>query len=118
VAVVIHEFVASSQMAYNGERYFETEDILVRINDFHNDMGDSLHVLTIDTLFYSLKTTDIKVSGLNLLPLNFNSEANLMDIYVPEAYIKSRSIAHFALSDSVKVGYVEFLNPEIKFFSK
>ena len=118
VAVDIHGFKSSALMANNQERFFETEDILVRINDLRNDMGDSLHVLTIDTLLYSLKTTDISVHGFHLLPYTYQPSENLFEVHVPEVYVKSRSIAHFALSDSVKIGFIEFKKPQIKFFHK
>jgi hypothetical protein len=88
------------------------------MNDFQNDMGDSLHVLTIDTLLYSLKSTDISAAGFRLYPQSRISDKNLFDVTVPNVMVKSRSIARFALDDSIKISYVEFKNPNIKFFRK
>jgi len=118
VSVDVLNFVTSSAMASVPDKYFETEDILVRLNDFRNDMGDSLHTLTIDTLLYSLKTTDIRIKGLHLLPITFQQEENIYEVNVPEVYVKSRSITHFALSDSLKIGFLEFSRPSIRFFQK
>ena len=118
VAVNILGFTASSIMAEQNNRLFETEDILVQLNDFRNDMGDSLHILTIDTLFYSLKTTDISVHGFNLKPYSLDETKNLFDVYVPKVYLKSKSITHFALSDSLKIGNLHFIDPQIKFYQK
>src|SRR5690554_4043827 len=118
VAVNILGFTASSIMAEQNNRLFETEDILVQLNDFRNNMGDSLHILTIDTLFYSLKTTDISVHGFNLKPYSLDETKNLFDVYVPKVYLKSKSITHFALSDSLKIGNLHFIDPQIKFYQK
>ncbi len=118
ISIDVYDFISSSDMARSQESYFETSDVLVRINDFRNDIGDSLHKLTIDTLYYSLKTTDIRIKGFNLFPYAFQPEKNLFEVYVPEVYIKSQSITRFALSDSLKIGFLEFLEPQIKFFHK
>src|SRR5690606_11567893 len=107
VSVEILGFHASSGMASKGTSLFHTDDVLIRMNHFSIDMGDSLHVSTIDTLLYSLKTTDIKIKNYRLYPFSMNAEQNLFEVNVPEVYIKSRSITHFALSDSIKVGFVE-----------
>ncbi len=118
VSVDVYGFYTSKELALNPHPFFETEDILVRMQDFRNDMGDSLHFLTIDTLSYSLKTTDIHVKGFHLLPYFFQPEENLFEVFVPEVYLKSRSITHFALSDSLKIKVLKFLEPKIKFFNR
>ena len=118
VSVDVHGFTTDAKMANNNGQLFKTDDIVVRMNDFRNDMDDSLHVLTIDTLFYSLKTTDIRVKGFNLMPYSLRPDTNLFEVHVPEVYVKSRSIAHFALSDSLKIGFLEFSEPGIKFYHK
>ncbi len=118
VSVDILGFHASSEMASKGTSLFQTDDVLIRMNHFSIDMGDSLHVSNIDTLLYSLKTTDIKIKNYRLYPFSMNTEQNLFEVNVPEVYIKSRSITHFALSDSIKVGFVEFNHPNIRFYQK
>ena len=118
ISVDVLNFVTSSAMADIQDKYFETEDVFVRMNDFRNDMGDSLHTLTVDTLLYSLKTTDIAIKGFHLLPINFRHDENIYEVNVPEVYVKSRSITHFALSDSLKIGFLEFSRPSIRFYQK
>jgi hypothetical protein len=118
VSIDVLGFRANSEMFERHERFFETEDVLIRMNDFRHDMSDNQHVLTIDTLFYSLKTTDIQVKGFNLFPLELHHEYSLFEVSVPEVYIKSHSLTHFALSDSIHIRFVEFTNPQIRFFQK
>ncbi|MFW5822871.1 MAG: hypothetical protein ACOCU7_05740, partial [Tangfeifania sp.] len=118
VMLEVHGFRTDSAMVFSETRFFETDDVLVKMNNFRNNMGDSLHVTTIDTLEYSLKSTDIRATGFRLFPLYRIPEKNLFEVNVPEVYVKSKSITHFALDDSIKISYLEFDNPEIRFFHK
>ena len=118
VSVDVLEFKTNSEMIKKNTGFFKTDDVLIRMHDFINDMGDSLHVLTIDTLRYSLKSTDITASGFQLFPVLRPPNKNLFEVKVPRVNVKSRSIARFALDDSLKIRYLEFNNPEIRFFRK
>ncbi len=118
VSVDVLGFKTDSKMIQQQSGFFETDDVLIRMNDFKNDMGDSLHVLTIDTLRYSLKSTDITASGFQLFPVSRQANKNLYEVQVPLVNVKSRSIARFALDDSLKISYLEFENPNIRFFRK
>ena len=118
VMLEVRGFRTDSSMIFGEKRFFETDDVLVKMKNFRNNMGDSLHVTTIDTLEYSLKSTDIRAVGFHLFPLYSASAKNLFYVKVPEVYVKSQSITHFALNDSMKISYLEFNNPEIRFYHK
>lgn len=118
VSVDVLGFKTDAQMIQRQKQFFETEDVLIRMNDFRNDMGDSIHVLSIDTLLYSLKTTDIKAAGFRLFPVVRTGKKNHFEVTVPQVYVKSRSITRFALNDSLKIRYLEFNHPEIRFYQK
>ncbi len=118
VSLEIQGFRTDSAMFSRNSNFIETDDVLIRMKDFRNDMGDSLHVTTIDTLEYSLKTSDIRAAGFRLFPLDRKKDKNLFEVDVPEVYVQSRSITRFALNDSLKIRFLEFKHPEIKFFQK
>ena len=118
VSVDVLGFTTNAEMIERKSGFFETDDVLIRMNNFQSDMGDSLHVLTIDTLLYSLKTTDIRANGFRLAPHAQIPDKNLFEVLVPNVHVKSRSIARFALSDSIKIRYLEFRQPAIRFFRK
>jgi hypothetical protein len=118
VMLEVRGFRTDSTMIFRDSRFFEKDDVLVKMRNFRNNMGDSLHVTTIDTLEYSLKSTDIRAVGFHLFPLYSIPEKNLFDVKVPEVYVKSKSITHFALNDSMKISFLQFNNPEIRFFHK
>lgn len=118
VSVHIKKFRTDSAMIFGNGRLIDTDDILIRMNHFQNLMGDSLHLLNIDTLEYSLKSSDINASGFHLTYSYKNPDKNLYDLYVPNLYMRSKSITHFAISDSLKIQYLQFDKPKIKFYQK
>ncbi|SHJ83541.1 hypothetical protein SAMN05444280_13334 [Tangfeifania diversioriginum] len=118
VSLEVLGFHTDTAMIFHQTHFFKTDDVLVKITDFNNEMGDSLHFVNIDTLAYSLKSTDIRAVGFRLAPLYRNTAKNLYEVDVPEVYVKSRSITHFALNDSLKISFLEFKNPNIRFFQK
>jgi hypothetical protein len=118
VSVLIKQFKTDSAMIFGDGQLIDTDDILIRMNHFQNLMGDSLHVLNIDTLEYSLKTSDINASGFHLTYSFKNQDKNLFDVYVPKMYMKSNSITRFAINDSLKIQYLDFDKPKIKFYQK
>ena len=118
ISIRIKQFRTDSSMIFGNNQLIDTEDILIRMNHFQNLMGDSLHVLNIDTLEYSLKTSDINAKGFHLTYSYKNPDKNLYDVFVPNMYMKSKSITRFAINDSIKIQYLEFKNPRIKFYQK
>ncbi|HKI88595.1 MAG TPA: DUF748 domain-containing protein [Draconibacterium sp.] len=118
VSVHIKKFRTDSAMIFGNSQLINTEDILIRMSHFQNLMGDSLHILNIDTLEYSLKTSDINASGFHLTYSFKNTDKNLFDVYVPHMYMKSKSVTHFAINDSLKIQYLKFEKPQIKFYQK
>lgn len=118
ISVTIKKFHTDSTLIFNASRFFDSEDILIKMNNFSNQLGDSLHVVTIDTLGYSLKTSDIFASGFHLSPIRFDSEKNLYDVHVPRMHVKSKSITRLSISDSIGVQSLTFEHPQIKFYQK
>ncbi len=118
VTISIKHFTTDSAMVFNNSHFFDSDDIVVKINGFQNNLSDSLHVMTIDTLEYSLKTTDILARGFHLFNKKKNSHKNLYNVVVPQLHIKSKNLANFSIKDTLKVQFVEFVNPQIEFFQK
>ncbi len=118
ISIGIKNFRTDSVMVFRSSHFFDSDDIFVTMNRFQNNLSDSLHILTIDTLRYSLKTTDINASGFHLFYKTKNREKNLYDVVVPKLHIKSKNLASFSIKDTLKVQLVEFKNPQIEFFQK
>ena len=118
ISVDVFNFRTDSAMVFGGKHLFKTDDVLIRMNNFHNTMGDSLHLLTIDTLEYSLKTTDIRAAGFRMQAMHENVNKNMYEVVVPHVYMKSKSITNFSFSDSLDIEFLEFHQPRIRFYQK
>ncbi len=118
ISLVIRNFRTDSALIYNEKRFFDSEDILIKMNKFRNDLGDSLHILSIDTLEYSLKTSNILANGFHLNFTKRNKDKNLYEVFVPQVRLKSKSITRFSIGDSIDIQYLEFRNPEMRFYNK
>jgi hypothetical protein len=118
LSIAIKKFRTDSAMIFNNSQFFESDDILVSINQFQNNLSDSIHILKIDTLEYSLKTTDIYANGFHLTHKEKSRNRNLYDVQVPHLHVKSKSIASLSLNDSLKIQYLEFNKPQIRFYQK
>jgi len=118
ISIEILKFKTDSSMIFNQTRFFDSEDILVSIKQFQNNLSDSIHFLEIDTLKYSLKTTDIYANGFHLGHKTKNPQKNLYDFKVPLLHLKSKSIAGFSLKDTLNVQFLNFKNPTIQFYQK
>jgi len=118
ISIDILSFRTDSSLISNPEQLFTSEDIIVRMNDFQNDLGDSLHVMFIDTLQYSLKTSDVRAAGFRLTALENDSTKNMYEVVVPRFFMKSESITNFTFKDSINIQFLEFSEPEIKFFQR
>ncbi len=118
ISIEIINFRTDSSMVFGNDILFTTEDILVRLNNFHNDLGDSLHTVNIEKLEYSLKKAVIRATGFHLTAKQKINNRNIYDVHVPQFYMKSKSVARFAFNDSIKIQYLEFDQPRIKFYQK
>lgn len=118
ITVVIRKFMTDSALIFNESGFFDSEDILIEMENFTSDLGDSIHVLQVDTLEYSLKTTNILASGFHLKYINKDIGKNLYDVFSPKVRLRSKGLKSFTIGDSLDIEYLEFRNPEIKFYYK
>ncbi len=118
ISVGIKNFRTDSVMIFQHEKLFSTDDILVKMNDFVFNFGDSLHVLEIDTLEYSLQSSNVYANSFHLTYLDKNSEKSLYDVFVPKMYMKSDIVSKLTATDSINVQFLKFENPSIKFYQK
>lgn len=118
ISMVIKNFRTDSVMIFNNTPFFESDDILISINQFQNNLGDNIHVLKIDTLEYSLKTSDVFAYGFHLFYKEKDSTKNLYDVQVPRLHLKSKSISDFSISDSINIQFLKLEKPQIHFYQK
>ena len=88
------------------------------MHDFAFNFGDSLHVLKIDTLEYSLQNSDIKANNFHLTYLYKDSSKSLYDVFVPRMAMKSDIVSRLTVKDSIDIEFLKFENPKIRFYQK
>ncbi len=118
VSVAVKNFRTDSALIYSNIRFFESDDIIIHMYQFENNLSDSIHILKIDTLEYSLKSTDIFANGFHLTHKQKNKNKNLYDVLVPRLHLKSKNLSSFSISDSLEVQFLEFENAQIQFYQK
>lgn len=118
ISVEIKNFRTDSAMIFQSTKLFNTDDIRVQMNDFRFHFADSLHVLDIDTLVYSLQSSDIRANGFHLSYLDTNSKKSLYDVFVPRMEMKSDIVSRLAGNDSIDIEFLKFENPHIRFYQK
>lgn len=118
ISVDIINFRTDSSLIFNSNQFLKTDDILVRMNNFHYQLSDSLHVISIDTLLYSLKTSDISASGFHLSAGQTSANKNIYNVNVPHLRLKSKNIANLNFKDSLNIRFLKFEEPQIKFYQK
>lgn len=116
ISVEILNFLSHNPGLQKPASWFTTDDILVKITHFHHVMGDTLHVLEIDSLTWSRRNSGIHASGFYLHPVGSTTVKNLYDVRVPRLFIRSRNLAGLTLRDSVNIEYLGFYQPEIRFY--
>ncbi len=118
ISIGIKNFQTDSTMIFQHSKRFSTDDIRVQMNDFEFNFGDSLHILKIDTLEYSLKNSDIQANGFRLTYFYKNEEKSLYDVYVPHMNMKSDIVSRLNKRDSIDIRFLKFENPKISFYQK
>ena len=118
ISMVITGFRTEPSLIERKHDFFDSEDIMIKMFDFRNIMGDSLHVVEIDTVEYSLKKSFIRADGFRLFHYAINPDKNLYKVEVPRLEIRSDNVSRFSFNDSIKVHFIEFENPKIRFIQK
>lgn len=102
--VGIANFYTDSKCLNRHKNFFNADDIYLRIDDFQHELADSLHLLSVHEIQYSLKNQDILGKQITLKP-QANSEINKTRYFVdiPEITIKSRRLREMLQSDSIHI---------------
>lgn len=118
ISLIVKDFRTDSTAIFSENHFFSNSNILVQMNHFKYNLADSIHAIKIDTLEYSLNTSDIFAKGFELNHEINGEDKNLYSVQVPELYMKSKSITRFEINDSLKIQFLQFKKPKIAFFQK
>ena len=118
ISVAIRNFRTDSLTLSDTGDPFRSDDIEIRMSNFHTLMGDSIHQTNIGSLIYSLKNSEIRAADFHLFPVIHSKRVSCYDVFVPQFYLKSSSIMNLSIDDTLMVDSLEFLNPTIRYYEK
>ena len=118
ISIGITDFRTDSTLLESKDYPFEMDDIFIRMNNFRNEMSDSIHYLAIESLEYSHKKAELSAFNTHLYPKKIIETKSLYDIQVPSFVVKSRSLSTIYTADSLFIDHCQFDNPSFKFYQK
>ncbi len=117
ITIGILNFYTDSLLLPDPERIFDADDIYLRLSNYQNRLGDSIHTLAAQTATYSLKRSQIEARNIELKPTNnIGSTKGKYHILVPRAIIKSSHINEFYRENAIPIDSLVLTDAVIKFW--
>ena len=117
ITIGVSNFYTDSLLLPDPEKMFNAEDIYIRMHNYLNVLGDSIHQLNAETITYSLKKSQIEGTNIQLSPINKNiSTHSKYLIKVPKAFIKSKLIHEFYKNKSIPIDSMIVTDAEIYYY--
>lgn len=117
ISIGILNFYTDSLILPDPNRIFDAKDIYLRMQNYQNKLGDSIHSFKAESITFSMKSSQITAQNFELKP-NIDS-ASLKDRYqivVPELKITSRNIRDIYLNYNIPIDSLILSNAEIKYW--
>ncbi|HCR88915.1 MAG TPA: hypothetical protein DIW50_00365 [Prolixibacteraceae bacterium] len=119
ITIGVKNFYTDSLLLPDPDRLFDADDVFIRILDYKKNLSDSLHIVSADELYYSLKKAHITGKNVVLQPLeNASDQKNKYLVKVPFLKLASEYIHEFYTSDSIRIDSLFLDQAEIEFYSK
>ena len=117
ITIGILNFYTDSLLLPNPEKLFNADDIYLRMYNYQNKLGDSIHTLSAKIVTYSLKKSQIEADNIELKP---NSQKSSMhskyQVLIPKAIIKSTDIHQFYKNKIIPIESVVLTDAKIKYW--
>lgn len=118
ITIGILNFYTDSLLLPDPNRLFDASDIYLRMSNYQNKLGDSIHTLTAKTITYSLIKSQIEAENIELSPNNRRvSTREKYDIFVPKAIIKSRHLKEFYRNIAIPIDSIVLTDAIIKYWT-
>lgn len=117
ITIGILNFYTDSLLLPNPMRLFNADDVYIRMHNYLNKLGDSLHILSAETVTYSLKKAQIEAGNIELKPINQDvSTHSKYQIFIPKGIIKSSHIHEFYKNKIIPIDSVILTGAKIKYW--
>jgi hypothetical protein len=117
ITIGILNFYTDSLLLPDPNRIFDAKDIYLRMQNYQNKLGDSIHSVTAKSITFSLKTSQINAQNFELKPNNDSiSSKNHYQIMVPEIKITSKNIRDLYLNNSLPIDSLILKDANIRYW--
>lgn len=117
ISIGILNFYTDSILLPDINRLFNADDIYLKMNNYRNNLGDSIHSLSAETVIYSLKKSQIEARNIELKPINTAISIHAKyNIFVPSLKITSKHIKEFYRNNSIPIDSLILSDAKIKFW--
>ena len=117
ITIGILNFYTDSLLLPNPEKLFNADDIYLRMFNYQNKLGDSVHTLSAKIVTYSLKKAQIEANNIELKPssqkISMNSKYQVL---IPKAIIRSSHIHEFYKNKTIPIDSVVLIDAKIKYW--
>ena len=117
ITIGILNFYTDSLLLPDPNRMFDAKDIYLRMQNYQNNLADSIHSLHAESVTFSLKSSKIEAQNLELIPNKDSvSVKDRYQIIVPELKITSRNIRDLYLNNTIPIDSLILKGAIIKFW--
>lgn len=118
ITIGILNFYTDPLFLTDPERLFSTEDIYLRMYNYQNKLGDSIHTVSAEIVTYSLKKSQIEAENIELKPTSQKvSMHSKYQVLIPKAIIKSSHIHEFYKNKIIPIDSVVLTDAKIKYWA-
>lgn len=117
ITLGIINFYTDSLLLPNPEKLFTADDIYLRMFNYQNKLGDSIHTLNAKIITYSLKKAQIEADNIELKPISQSASMHSKyQVLIPKAIIKSSDIRQFYKNKIIPIDSVVLTDAKIKYW--
>jgi hypothetical protein len=117
ISIGILNFYTDSLILPDPNRIFDAKDIYLRMQNYQNKLGDSIHSFKAESITFSLKSSQITALNVELKP---NNDSTLVkdryQIEVPELKITSSNIRDIYLNNNIPIDSLILKDAKIKYW--
>ncbi|MBL7971705.1 MAG: hypothetical protein JNL03_09305, partial [Prolixibacteraceae bacterium] len=117
ITIGILNFYTDSVLLPDADKLFDAEDIYLRMQNYQNKLGDSIHSLNAGLVTYSLKRSFIEAQNVELKPVaeRYSSKGRYF-ISVPQIKLTSKYIHEFYKGNEIPIDSMILTDAEINYW--
>jgi hypothetical protein len=117
ISIGLVNFYTDSLLLPDPARLFKADDIYLSMQNYQKKLADSLHVISAETVTYSLKYEQVNIKNLKLQPfLTGKTAKSEYRVTVPEVRIKSGHIDEFYRNNAIPIDTLTLTDAKISFW--